>query len=71
MHRNLSRESFESGRSINQICVGALVAREALKDRDPWKAVERLWARNRRVDPARAAADVREAIREARSRARP
>ncbi len=66
LHRDLAREAFEDGRSINQLCLGAILARKALKSYDPWKAVERMWARNRSVDPKRLAVDVRAAIREVR-----
>lgn len=36
------------------------------KSRDPWMAIERLWVRNRGVNPRKVAADVRAAIRAVR-----
>ena len=35
VHRELAREAFESGRSINELCLEAIVARKALRDYDP------------------------------------
>ena len=66
LHRELAREAFESGRSINQLCTEAILARKALKHYDPWRAVESLWEKNRHVDPRRLARDIREAITEVR-----
>jgi len=37
VHKDLAREAFESGRSLNQLCLEAILAREALKKYDPWK----------------------------------
>ena len=31
MHEELAREAFESGRSINRLCLEAILARKALK----------------------------------------
>ena len=43
IHRSLATEAFESGRSINQLCLEALRARQALKQYDPWKSIEKYW----------------------------
>ena len=66
IHKELAREAFESGRSINQLCTEAILAREALKTYDPWKSIEKLWAKGGAVDPAKLTADIRAAISERR-----
>lgn len=67
IHKELAREAFESGRSINQLCMEAILARKALKNYDPWKSIERVWERNKKVDAAKLSHDIREAISEVRS----
>ena len=66
LHKELAREAFESGRSINQLCLEAIIARKALKEYDPWKGIEEIWKRNRKVDPQQAHSDVLKAISEVR-----
>ena len=66
IHKELAREAFESGRSINQLCLEAILARKALKDYDPWKSIEKLWTKNKAVDPAKLTAEIRQAILETR-----
>lgn len=66
MHKELAREAFQSGNSINRICLEALLARRALKNYDPWKAIERLWRKNRKVNAAGATEEIRQAILEVR-----
>lgn len=66
LHRDLAREAFESGRSINQLCLEAIVARKALKGYDPWKAIEGIWKRNRKVTARQVRSDVLKAIAEVR-----
>jgi hypothetical protein len=66
VHRELAREAFESGRSINELCLEAIVARKALKNYDPWKAVEEIWDKNRRIRPNQLRADILRAISEVR-----
>jgi transposase-like protein len=66
VHRELAREAFESGRSINELCLEASVARKALRDYDPWKAVEEMWAQNRKVKPKQLQAEILSAISEVR-----
>lgn len=66
LHRDLAKEAFQTGRSINALCLEALLARRALKRYDPWKAVERIWRRNVRASPERVAEDVASAVREVR-----
>lgn len=66
IHEELAREAFESGRSISELCMQAILARRALKEYDPWKGIAANWARNRKVDPVKLNADIREAIREVR-----
>jgi HicB family len=66
LHEELAREAFESGRSINQLCLEAILARKALKKYDPWKAVEEIWEQNRKVKPKQVQADILRAISEVR-----
>ena len=66
LHKDLAREAFESGRSINQLCLEAIIARKALRRYDPWKAVEELWKQNRRVKPRQLQRDIARAISEVR-----
>jgi hypothetical protein len=66
VHRELAREAFERGRSINELCLEAIIARKALRNYDPWKAVEEIWEKNRKVRPKQLRADILTAISEAR-----
>ncbi len=66
VHRELAREAFESRRSINELCLEAIVARKALKNYDPWKGIAELWKTNRKVRPKQLRADILAAITEAR-----
>jgi len=66
VHRELAREAFESRRSINELCLEAIVARKALRNYDPWNAVEEIWGKNRKVRPKQLRADILTAISEAR-----
>ena len=66
LHKDLAREAFQSGRSINQLCLEAIIARKALKKYDPWKAIEEIWRRNRGVKPQRVQSDILRAISELR-----
>jgi len=66
LHKDLAREAFESGRSINQLCLEAIIARKALKQYDPWKAIGDIWKRNRQVSAREVQSDVLKAISEVR-----
>ena len=66
VHRELAREAFESGRSINELCLEAIVARRALKSYDPWRAVEEIWDKSRKARPNQLQTDILEAIAEVR-----
>ncbi|MFB3920637.1 MAG: toxin-antitoxin system HicB family antitoxin [Terriglobia bacterium] len=66
LHKDLAREAFRSGRSINQLCLEAILARKALKKYDPWKAVDAIWKHNRKVKPQQVQADILRAISEVR-----
>jgi hypothetical protein len=66
VHRELAREAFESGRSINALCLEAIVARKALRNYDPWKAVAEIWAQNRKLKPKQLQAEILSAICEVR-----
>ncbi len=67
LHKDLAREAFRSGRSINQLCLEAIMAREALRKYDPWKAIGEVWKQNRKVKPKQLQADILRAISEVRS----
>jgi len=66
LHKALAREAFESGRSINQLCLEAIAARKALRKYDPWKVVAEIWKRNRKVKPNQVQSDILRAISEVR-----
>jgi len=66
LHRELAREAFQSGRSINQLCLEAIVARKALRKYDPWKAIEQIWDQNRNVKPKQLQTEILRAISEVR-----
>ena len=66
VHRELAREAFECGRSINELCLEAIMARKVLKNYDPWKAVEEIWNQNRKIRPKQIKADILRAISEVR-----
>jgi len=66
LHQELALEAFESGRSINQLCLEALLVRKALKGYDPWRAIEAIWQENRGVDPLRLSKDISKALKEVR-----
>jgi len=66
VHKDLAREAFESGRSINQLCLEAILARKALRRYDPWKTIEEIWRQNRGVKPQQAQSDILRAISEVR-----
>jgi hypothetical protein len=66
LHQELAKEAFETGKSINQLCLEALLARKALKDYDPWKGIEAIWQDNRKVDPAELEREISKALKEVR-----
>lgn len=66
LHSDLAQEAFASGRSINQLCLEAIMARKALKNFDPWRQVEAIWRQNRKFSPRRVQADILRAIAEVR-----
>ena len=68
MHQQLAKEAFETGRSINQLCIGAIMVRNELKKYDPWKEIEKLWELNKNVNEEEVALRVAKAIKEVRRR---
>ncbi len=66
IHKELAKEAFETGRSINQLCLSAILARKALKNYNPWKGIEKVWDANRRVDDKQLEKDIRRAINDIR-----
>ena len=67
LHQELAKEAFETGRSMNQLCLEALLARKALKGYNPWKSIAVIWQENRGVDPKRLEKDISQALREVRN----
>lgn len=66
LHKELAHEAFESGRSINQLCLEAILARKALKNYDPWKGIKAVWEKNQNVNEKRLKRDILRAISEVR-----
>lgn len=66
IHKELAKEAFRTGRSINQLCLSAILARKALKKYDPWKGIEEVWEANRHVDEIQLEKDIRRAIADVR-----
>ena len=66
IHQELAKEAFETGRSINQLCIGAIMIRNELKKYDPWKEIEKVWGKNKNLDEKDVAASVAKAIKEVR-----
>lgn len=66
IHQQLSKEAFETGRSINQLCIGAIMIRNELKKYDPWKEIEQVWEKNKGLSEKDVAAYVAKAIKEVR-----
>jgi hypothetical protein len=66
LHKELAREAFESSRSINQLCLEAIVARKALRKYDPWKTIDEIWEQNGKVKPKQLQAEILSAISEVR-----
>ena len=66
LHEEVARESFEKNISQSGICAQALVVRNALKDIDPWKAINRAWAESQKVDLSHLESDVSKALVEIR-----
>lgn len=66
LHEEVAREAFERGTSISALCSQALLIRRVLKDLNPWKTVDALWASNRDADISVLESDIDEAVRAAR-----
>lgn len=66
IHKELAREAFDSGRSINQLCLEALMARRALKQYDPWKSIDKSWTTRPKTAPASLESDIRKAVTDVR-----
>ncbi|MGH9405305.1 MAG: toxin-antitoxin system HicB family antitoxin [Terriglobia bacterium] len=58
LHQELARETFESSRSINQLCVEAILARSALRNYDPWKGHCRGMEGEPKVKPKQLQQDI-------------
>jgi hypothetical protein len=69
VHEEVAKEAFEKGTSIGGIFAQALIVRRALKNIDPWKAIDELQSANRDVPPEeieRTVAKAVKAVRKAR-----
>lgn len=66
IHQQLAKEAFETGRSINQLCIGAIMIRNELKKYDPWKDIEDVWEKNKGLNEQDVAAFVAKTIKEVR-----
>ena len=66
LHRDLAEEAFRTGRSLNQLCLEALLGRKALKQYDPWNAVQNIWRKNKKMPVNTINKDVEAAVREVR-----
>jgi len=66
IHKELAQEAFKTGRSLNQLCLIAILARRVLKTYDPWKSIEKLWDANQKVDPEKLSRDIRSALADVR-----
>jgi len=67
IHKQLAKEAFESGRSINQLCLEAIIARKALKNYDPWKGIDQVRDKNKKLNVKKLQSDIAKAIRDVRS----
>ncbi len=68
LHEEVARESFEKNISQSGICAQALVVRNALRDIDPWKEIERTWAESPTVNLSQLEEDISEALTEVRGK---
>ncbi len=66
VHKQLAKEAFESGRSINQLCLEAIVARKALKNYNPWKGIEEVRDKNKGIDEKELQREIYKALRDVR-----
>ena len=66
IHRSLAEEAFDSVRSINQLCLEALRARQALKQYDPWKSIEKYWMSMPAVNSDPIDRDIAKALQDVR-----
>ena len=66
IHQQLAKEAFETGRSINQLCFGAIMIRNELKKYDPWKEIEEGWQKNKNLNEKDVAAFVAKTIKDVR-----
>lgn len=69
-HEDVAKEAFERGTSISGIVAQSLMIRRALKNIDPWKAIEVIREANRGVDPKELEKDIAQAIKAVRKKAR-
>lgn len=70
LHAAVAKEAFERGTSISGILTQALTVRQALKNVDPWKAIEEVHSANRAADLASVQLAVSKAVKAVRKKAR-
>ena len=66
VHQEVATEAFERGTSISGIFAQALTVRRALRNIDPWKAIEEVKAANRNLPQSHIEAEVSKAVRAVR-----
>ncbi|MFN0117567.1 MAG: toxin-antitoxin system HicB family antitoxin [Elusimicrobiota bacterium] len=67
IHKELNKEAVQTGSSINDLCVRAILARKALKQYDPWKSVEQVWSTNKNISEKELNKDIFKAIKAVRN----
>jgi hypothetical protein len=66
IHSELAEEAFKTGRSINQLCLEAILARKVLKEYNPWVGIKKMWKKNKRIDEQTLDRDIKRAVQEVR-----
>lgn len=66
VHQEVAQEAFDRGTSISGIFSQALVVRNALKNIDPWKAINEAQAANRDVSREELDGVIAKAVKDVR-----
>jgi hypothetical protein len=70
VHREVAQEAFDKGTSISGIFSQALIVRNALKNIDPWKAIDEVQAANRKVSKEELDGVIAKAVKDVRRHGR-
>jgi hypothetical protein len=70
IHEEVAKEAFDRGSSISGIFAQALIIRRALREIDPWKAIEEVRSANRDVGPVAVERAVKRAVKAVRKNRR-